>query len=178
VPALAHLTPELERRRYSLHHNSLEDEGYVRFLMPAVDCLKRRLPRNATVLDYGAGPSPVLVELLKREGFQAAGYDPFFMPEADLSAPFEAVVSTETFEHFRRPCTELDRIVGLIRPGGLLVVMTALCTPERDFTTWHYVSDDTHIAFYSEDTFRFIADAWGLCGVETDGRQLVALTRA
>ncbi len=178
IPASAHVTPEQERARYELHQNRLEDTGYVRFLGPAIDCLKRHAPPPATVLDYGSGPAPVLVSLLNREGFKAIGYDPHFAPAPPPGEPFEAVISTETFEHFRRPCAELDRIVGLIRPGGLLVVMTALWTPDRDFAAWHYVSDETHIAFYSESTFQFIAEAWGLRRVETDGRQLVALVRA
>ena len=173
----AHLSPEQEVARYRLHRNSVEDEGYVRFLQPVVDCLKRILPEGATVLDYGSGPTAVLVELLTRAGFHTVAYDPFFAPEPDLTVPFDAIVSTETFEHFRRPAVELDRIRTWLRPGGFLAVMTTWWTPGRDFRTWHYAADDTHIAFYSETAFRYLAAAWGFGVIETNGKDLVVLAK-
>jgi 2-polyprenyl-3-methyl-5-hydroxy-6-metoxy-1,4-benzoquinol methylase len=169
------LPPERERARYELHRNTPEDAGYIRFLQPVVECLKRRVPSGARVLDYGSGPAPVLAEWLNREGFRTVAYDPSFAPSADLTEPFDAVVSVETFEHFRQPRREVDRLARLLTPGGVLVAMTELWTPGRDFMTWHYASDDTHIAFYSETTFRFMAAAWGFRLAETDGKRLVVL---
>ncbi|MEI6147938.1 MAG: class I SAM-dependent methyltransferase [bacterium] len=186
VPEPWHVSPQQERARYELHRNSLEDGGYVCFLQPAIDALARHLRRGGegegprspgTILDYGSGPTPVLVELLNRAGFQAVAYDPFFAPDADLSHRFAAVISTETFEHFRRPRLELDRLVGLLNPGGLLVVLTALWTPERDFRKWPYANDETHIAFYSGATFDFMAATRGLYVVETNGKDLVVAVR-
>ncbi len=186
VPEPWQVTLERERARYELHRNRLEDEGYVRFLQPVVTCLVRQLraggaanpsPPFARILDFGSGPTPVLVELLRREGFESWAYDPFFAPGTDLSQPFDAVVSTETFEHFRRPRAELDRIAGLLRPGGLLVVMSALWQPGQDFRTWSYANDETHIAFYSVATFRFIASTWGLRIIETNGKDLAAFSK-
>ena len=55
--------------------------------------------------------------------------------------------------------------------------MTALWTPGREFRTWHYAADDTHIAFYSEAVFRHIASAWGLRWIETNGKDLVVLAK-
>jgi hypothetical protein len=187
VPKPWQVTPEQERARYELHRNSLQDEGYVRFLRPVIDGLERHLQSGcegesrlspARILDYGSGPTPVLVELLHREGFKAVAYDPYFAPEPDLSKPFDAVIATETFEHFRQPRLEIDRIVSLLRHGGLLVVMTALCLPGRDFRTWHYANDETHIAFYSEGTFRFVESTWGLRILETNGKDLIVAARA
>lgn len=186
VPEPWQVTPERERARYELHRNSLTDEGYIRFLQPVIACLLRHFRPGgetgtilppARILDFGSGPTPVLVELLRREGFNAVGYDPCFDSGADLSQPFDAVVSTETFEHFRRPREELERIAGLLRPGGLLVVRTALWQPGQDFRTWHYANDETHIVFYSEATFRYIASTWGLRICETNGKDLIVATR-
>ena len=72
---------------------------------------------------------------------------------------------------------ELDRLVGLLNPGGLLVVLTALWTPERDFRKWPYANDETHIAFYSGATFDFMAATRGLYVVETNGKDLVVAVR-
>jgi hypothetical protein len=177
VPATAHLSPDQEAARYRLHQNSLNDAGYVRFLGTAVESVRKHVPAGGRLLDYGSGPAPVLAELLTREQYRVAVYDCFFAPDTDLSQPFDAVVSTETFEHFREPRAELNRITGLLRPGGVLVVMTALWKPGCDFARWHYANDATHIVFYSLETFRFIAAAWGLTLVETNGTNLVVLRR-
>jgi SAM-dependent methyltransferase len=179
VPADHHLSLEQERQRYLLHRNSRADDGYVRFLMNAVDALRRHAgsPPGLDVLDYGSGPTAVLADLLREAGFRVTAFDPFFAPDADLSRPFDAVVSTETFEHFRRPREDVARVVALVKPGGLLVVMTALHDGVADWGRWHYALDSTHVAFYSARTFAYIAREWGLCIREQNGRNLVVLER-
>ena len=177
VPASAHIPPAAELARYRLHQNSLNDAGYVRFLEPAQRALERHAPAGGRVLDYGAGPVPVLAELLRQAGFLVATYDRCFAPDTVLMPPFDAVVSTETFEHFRDPRADLDRIAGLLGEGGLLVVMTSLWTPACDFTRWHYATDTTHVLFYALETFRYIGACWGFTLVETNGRNLVVLRR-
>ena len=180
VPAAFHLPLEQEKARYGLHRNTREDQGYVRMLMEAVDLFKELSPGRAaspTVLDFGCGPAPVLVDLLREAGFLATGYDPFFAPATDLSHGYDAVVSTETFEHFRRPREDVGQAVSLVKPGGLLVVMTAWHDSVGDLATWHYALDATHVAFYSRGTFDFIARQWNLRIRAHNGRNLVALER-
>ena len=52
----------------------------------------------------------------------------------------------------------LDR---LLEPGGWLGVMTCFRQPGRDFASWHYRRDPTHVVFYREATFRRLADRLG-----------------
>lgn len=186
-----HLSPRAEYERYLLHQNSLSDVGYVKFLMVAVDCLKAHLERNRpcppTVLDYGSGPVPVLVQLLGQEGFVATGYDPGFgnqrVPGVVVTdslaglGPFDAVVSTEAVEHFRNPRVELEQMISLIRPGGVLFLMTSLVLPEVNLSSWHYAKDPTHIIFLSESTFRYICREWGLLFAGTNGRNWVIMRK-
>jgi SAM-dependent methyltransferase len=182
VPAAHHPSPEQARQRYLLHRNSRTDEGYVRWLGEAVTALARHAPSGSdgaalTVLDYGCGPAPVLVDLLREAGLQATGYDPFFAPDADLAHPFDAVVSVETFEHFRNPRADIGRVVALLKPGGVLVVRTSLHAGRDDMAAWHYALDNTHVSFYSLLTFHFCARQWGLRMVADNGRNLVVLER-
>jgi len=191
IPPAFHLSPAQEYARYLLHQNSGANTGYVKFLMVAVECLKNHLSKThqgaPTVLDYGSGPGPVLVELLNQHGFAAVGYDPHFgdqsVPGIVVTAslvgqgPFDAVVSTETVEHFRTPRIEWKKMIALIRPGGFLVVVTSLVVPGIDLSKWHYANDPTHIVFYSESTFRYIAEQWGLSLVETNGRHWVVMQK-
>lgn len=159
--------------------------------MVAVTCLKAHLEKDqitpSSILDYGSGPAPVLVQLLNSEGFNAFGYDPFFgdqvVPGVVVTAslaglgPFDAVVSTEVVEHFRTPRMEWGKMISLIRPGGILVVVTSLVLPEMDLSSWYYANDPTHVAFYSESTFRYIGNHWGLSLIETNGRNWVVLRK-
>jgi len=73
------LTADAEKMRYQEHNNSIENEGYVNMFRQFLD--KAVLPfvqPEADVLDFGAGPGPVLAELMGREGFSTTIYDPFF----------------------------------------------------------------------------------------------------
>jgi len=67
-PALQ-LSPEAEKQRYLLHENDVTDPGYRRFLEPLYLELKRRLPTDARILDFGAGAGPVVTHLLRESGY-------------------------------------------------------------------------------------------------------------
>lgn len=139
--------------------------------------LERFCPSVESLLDYGCGPGPVLVELLRRRGYRAVGYDPFFAPDTDLTGPFDAVVSTETFEHFSDPGREMKRLVRLIRPGGYLAVMTLFHPGPDGLADWWYIRDTTHVAFYSTATLDWICSAHGLTTVYRDDRNFAIMRR-
>ena len=180
VPAAWHVSEDEERTRYGLHRNSPDDAGYVRFLNPVIEALERHIPpsRMPSVLDYGCGPEPVLLNLLRKRGYRVNGYDLFFAPDWPGTAPFDAVVSTEAVEHFRTPSVEFKRLAGSVRPGGFVVIMTALTDGVNDLARWHYALDSTHIALYALRTFGWLAAHWPLAVVETNGLNLVVLQRA
>lgn len=177
VPTPWHLTVAAQRERYLKHNNSLEDAGYVAHLQPVIDALKREMGHSGRVLDYGCGPAPVLVELLRREGFDAVGYDIFFSPQTPLEPAFDAVVCVETFEHFASPGVEVERIVKCLRPGGILIVKTHFAPPPADFKSWWYTRDQTHVAFSSRTTMGYIASRFGLSVLAADGDRLVMMRR-
>lgn len=160
VPHREHLPPAQERARYERHQNAMENIGYVQMFTRKIRLMRRTWQGVRRVLDYGCGPGPVLVELLRRIGYDAYGYDPYFAPQMP-PGPFDAVVSTEAFEHFASPRRELDRIAALLRPGGYLNVMTRLRPAGQALRSWWYARDPTHVAFYSQATFRWIAKVWG-----------------
>ena len=179
VPAAWHVTADEERARYTLHRNSPEDAGYVRFLNPAIEALERHVPPTGAplVLDYGCGPAPVLAGLLRERGYRVSGYDPLFAPDLPGDLLFDAVVSTEAMEHFREPALDLQRLAGLVRPGGVVAIMTSLTDGVADFARWHYALDSTHIALYELRTFEWLGSRWPLALVETNGRNLIVLKR-
>ncbi len=162
VPAEFHLTPDEERRRYELHENSPSDHGYRRFLSKLVDPLISRLQPGSHGIDFGAGPGPALSSILREKGFHMTEYDPFFAcdPEA-LDRTYDFVACTEAAEHFSRPAGEFELMMKLVRPRGIVGVMTQMRREACDFSAWNYIRDETHICFYSSATFEWIASRFG-----------------
>ena len=158
----AHLpAPAAERERYARHRNGPEDAGYVAFLRQAVGPARRFLQPGLRGLDYGCGPAPTLCRLLAAEGWACANYDPFFFPEWPAEA-FDFLFATEVVEHFFRPAAEWPRMLSLLKPGGVLTVMTAPWENLESFRNWGYASDETHVVFYHRRTWDWISAACGL----------------
>lgn len=156
------LAPEAERARYATHDNDPADPGYRRFLNRLAEPLVTRLSPGAEGLDYGSGPGPTLSVMLGEQGFPTANWDPFFAPDSTvLERRWDFVTCTETAEHFFEPAAEFHRLHDLLRPGGILAVMTQPLLDDTDFGTWWYARDPTHVSFYHEETFAWIAERWG-----------------
>ncbi len=177
VPRCWHLSADAEKARYATHQNTLDNAGYVARFEVLINLVSTHCAGVRRVLDYGSGPGPVLVELLRRRGYEASGYDPYFAPETDLSLPFDAVVSTETFEHFATPGQAMARILGLIRRGGYLAVMTEFHQGPSAFADWYYPRDPTHVAFYSPRTFVYFCEAFELVQTCRNERNIVILQK-
>lgn len=155
-------TAREEHHQYRLHQNDPYDPAYRAFLMRLAGPLSEKLPPHQTVLDYGAGPGPALAALMREAGHNVAIYDPFFASDRSvLEATYDAVTCTETAEHFHDPAQEFARFQKLLRPGGWLAVMTCFQTDDAAFANWHYRKDPTHVVFYREDTFRYLARHYG-----------------
>jgi SAM-dependent methyltransferase len=171
-----HLPLEQERTRYQLHQNSGADAGYVRFLEQVLQPLLPRLTPAMRGLDYGCGPHPVLVQLLRQRGLHCEGYDPLFA-DHPLQPPYDFILSTECFEHFRTPQRDIARICALLVPGGWLGIMTELWTSLDRFATWAYTRDRTHVVFYHLHTLHWIAARFGLELLWQDGCRVALFRR-
>lgn len=154
--------PLTEKKRYELHQNSLEDAGYRQFLMQLVEPLLPRLQHGASGLDYGAGNDPALAALLTEHGFHMDRFDSFFWPDPEpLKRQFDFITCCETIEHFFVPLTELGRFDRILKPGGWIAIMTQIVESDRHLPGWWYLSDFTHVRFYGQETFAWIADHFG-----------------
>jgi hypothetical protein len=151
---------EVERERYAKHRNGLEDAGYVAFLRQAIDPVLPLLSPSMRGLDYGCGHTPTLFRLLEAAGLRCGNYDPFFYPDWPAGT-FDYLFATEVVEHFFRPAAEWPRMASLLKPGGLLTVMTAPWEDLDAFRAWGYASDETHVVFYHRRTLEWIFEAFG-----------------
>lgn len=162
VPPQRRLSPGAEKARYETHENRPDDPGYRAFLDRLLEPLSRRLTPGAEGLDFGCGPGPTASVMMRERGFAMTDYDPYFVPdEAALERDYDFIVCTEVLEHLREPRETLDLLERLLRPGGMLGVMTTLLADDGAFATWWYAQDPTHIAFYKEETLDWVARSRG-----------------
>ena len=157
------LSSQEESKRYQEHNNDPTDPGYQNFLLKAVNPLHQRLPSRSTGLDFGCGPGPTVSILMKELGHNVFNYDPYFFPDQTLlETKYDFVISTEVFEHMSSPHNELIKIKSMLKDNGLLCIMTQIYDESIDFSSWWYKNDPTHIVFYQESTFEWIASYFEL----------------
>ncbi|MCE9663830.1 class I SAM-dependent methyltransferase [Halomonas sp. M5N1S17] len=163
VPSAQRLAPEAEKAVYDQHRNSPDDIGYRQFLSRLYTPLRERLVPGACGLDFGAGPGPTLSVMFEEAGHPMAIYDPFYAPDpAALERHYDFVTATEVAEHLFEPGPELERLASLLRPAGWLGLMTKRVTTQQAFTRWHYILDPSHVCFFSEASFAWLADHLGM----------------
>lgn len=175
VPSEQHVSAAAEKAEYDKHQNSPHDTGYRRFLERLLTPLQAKLAPAARGLDFGSGPGPTLSVMFAKHGHPMAVYDPFYAPDASvLSHVYDFITATEVVEHLSQPGQVLTQLVANLAPGGYLGLMTKRVTSPDTFNRWHYISDPTHICFFSEDTFRWWAQQNNLA-VEFPGPDTVIL---
>jgi len=76
-------------------------------------------------------------------------------------------------EHFYHPREEFERLFSLLKNGGRLYLMTAMYHEDRDFSIWYYKEDPTHVFFYHQEAFNYIAKTFDVRLVEIDKRCIV-----
>jgi SAM-dependent methyltransferase len=130
MPGPLRLAPEFLQRHVLHFEASIED---------AVRTFAAALPKNARVLDAGAGEAQYanLFQDLRYTAVDLAIGDAAWSYEslhavADLSrlpfcdAAFEGVVNIVTLEHVREPGLVLKEIARVLRPGAALLLITPL----------------------------------------------------
>lgn len=159
----SHLDPAAEKAIYDLHRNDPADIRYRRFLNRLAAPLLMRLQCGMQGLDYGCGPGPTLSIMLEEAGMAMCNYDPIYAPDAALLArQYDFVTCSEVVEHFCAPLPAWQQLADLLRPGGLLAVMTQFVPACEAFAGWRYKDDPTHVSFYSWQTFRWLAARFDL----------------
>lgn len=155
-------SPDRERAEYDRHENDPADPRYRAFLSRSLDEVRMRVPPPAHGLDFGCGPGPALVAMAREAGYAMDAYDPFYAPDMRVfERSYDFITCTEVVEHLFAPRVELDRLWSLLAPGGVLVVQSARVLDDERFRSWHYRRDPTHVVFFADETFGWLASRWG-----------------
>ena len=163
---------------YEHHRNTPADEGYREFLSQLAKPLLAKLGNVPHYgLDFGCGPGPTLSVMLEEAGHTLNLYDPYFAPYPEaLLTQYDFVTCSEAIEHFYNPAREWQLLMSLLKPGGWLGILTSLAPKPKAFKTWHYKNDETHVCFFSRETFEYLADRDRL-KMEIIGRNVILIQK-
>lgn len=157
----AYLSRAEEFKRYEFHENDITDAGYRKFLQKMSEPLLARIAANSKGFDFGSGPGPLLKLMFEEQGHSMNHYDSFFTPDEEVFRDtYDFITATEVAEHLHNPLVELDRLWKCLKPGGYLGIMTSMRTSRVDFSSWHYIKDETHVVFFAPETMRWLAIRW------------------
>jgi len=161
VPPYQQLSADDEKAQYDQHDNRPDDPGYRGFLGRLFTPLSERLAPGVRGLDFGAGPGPTLSLMFEEAGYPMALYDPWYAPDQSvLSETYDFITLSEVAEHLAEPGAELDALWRMLKPGGWLGIMTKRVRDREAFAGWHYINDPTHICFFADTTFQWLAARW------------------
>ena len=164
VPPELHLSLEDEKSRYDFHQNDPADSGYRNFLSRLFNPLKNKLAPGTNGLDFGCGPGPTLSLMFEEAGYECAVYDLHYANNpAVFEKQYDFLTCSETMEHMYRPGEAFERFLKLVKPGGWIGIMTQLHDEAPvEFERWHYTDDDTHVCFFSKQSFQWLEKRYDL----------------
>ena len=169
VPSIFHWDKPAEIAIYQQHENNPHDLGYRKFLdrikQPMLQqlALLNKSKKEITGLDFGCGPGPTLSLMFEEVGLSCANYDLYFANHPELlQQTYDFIASTEVFEHLAKPADVMDQLVNCLKPQGILGIMTQRPRDLAAFQNWRYLADPTHISFFSEACFNWLAKHWQL----------------
>jgi hypothetical protein len=158
VPSKYFLSAKDEKARYDLHQNNTSNKGYKQFLMQLLKPMLQYLKPGDKGLDFGSGPEPVLEDLFKVHDFNVKLYDPFYANNPQvLNREYNFISATEVAEHLYYPARVFQQLHKMLSSSGVMGLMTKFLPAKDAFSSWWYKNDPTHVCFYSEATFDWIA---------------------
>ena len=156
-----------EKQRYLHHQSSPEDSGYLDFLSPIITTVQDNFTAAHKGLDFGCGHTPVLSELLSKQQFDIASYDPIFHDNKSLlDQKYDFIICCEVIEHFYHPDKTFELLSKLLKPKGQLICHTHIYQDDIDFQSWYYKNDPTHVFFYHPSTLEYIKNKFSFTSLD------------
>lgn len=118
-------------------------------------------------LDYGGGDG-MLSQLLRKDGWDSASYDPFVDKGVDVKAlgKFDLITAFEVFEHVPDVDSLMSDIKSLLSADGMVLFSTLLSDghiAKNSKLTWWYASPrNGHISLFSRNSIAVLAQKNGL----------------
>lgn len=162
VAPACYLSRSTEKARYDMHNNDYS-EPYIRFLSRLALPMLEHLPAPSAGLDFGSGCSQAMAEIFRQAGHSCVCYDLFYYPDNScLSDQYDFIVASEVIEHLQSPQNVIEQWLAMLKPSGILGVMTGLRPADGNFVDWWYKNDPTHVMLFSAATFSYLKATYNL----------------
>jgi hypothetical protein len=167
-----------EKERYLKHENTIKNLGYVKIFKDFIKIIDQNNPRIKTALDFGCGPGDVLKTLLQNKDIKTDSYDIHFQKEKVYeNNKYDLITCTEVVEHLKNPLEIIKLLRGHLSSNGIIAIMTLFHSDNKeDFQKWWYITDETHISFYTIKTFEKIAALLNLEISFTNSKNIVIIS--
>ena len=132
------------------------------------------LKYDLKTIDYGAGDGKLANKINKKLGrVWLKNFDAYIKPfnenywSADEVKPasFDFLVSTSVFEHLFGNQGDVDKIIGLIKPDGIMALHTLICEEVPQDPNWHYLlSIPVHCTLWTNKAMSIVYEKSGFKG--------------
>ncbi|WOT05286.1 methyltransferase domain-containing protein [Shewanella youngdeokensis] len=157
--ANSHLPPNAEQQQYRRANNKRRQLSQFLFELVS-QCETSEKPLLG--LNFGRTLDSKSLRRITQRGHQINQYDPSIAPwNKQLMQHYDFICCYRVFEHFRLPNKEWALISELIKPGGWIAISTPLLTELNGFDKWHHKNNLTHVSFYQQQSFKYLAESVG-----------------
>lgn len=139
------------------------------------------------LLDWGSG-SGLLARLLRDDGFDCVGFEPYTDPvlassftfrsqqKAIDQGPYRVVIAIEVVEHLASPQDFFKNVLSIT---DTLIFTTEIVDRAKHGNSWWYYSKETgqHLSFYTYSSLSYLADLYGCNYVSSKCKGLHVITR-
>ncbi|MCL1056377.1 class I SAM-dependent methyltransferase [Shewanella gelidimarina] len=157
--ANSHLPPNAELQKYRLANN--KHKLLSQFLFDLVSQCETS-GQSLLGLNFGRTLDPKSLQRVTEHGHIINQYDPSLAPwNRQLKQQYDFICCYRVFEHFRFPYKEWRLLCELVKPGGWIAINTPLLTDLDGFDKWHHKNNITHVSFYQQQSFKYLANNAG-----------------
>lgn len=170
------LTPKQLSDEYVRHYSVYAEGDSTEAELRAFRSLKP--DRSGRYLNYGCGAWSRSIEVLRNEGYNVWGYEPYAPPsspfiissEAELEKEkFDGIFSNNLLEHLQDPVAYFEAMKSLVRPEASLAHATPCYYYAYDFTRFH-------LFFFTGHSINIICERTGyevVSTAESDDKEYV-----
>ncbi|MEA5462706.1 class I SAM-dependent methyltransferase [Leptothoe sp. PORK10 BA2] len=143
---ILHLSPKALSREYFWHYQAYSEGDSTQLELRAFYAMKPK--RNGLYLNWGAGRWSNTLQILRAEGWNVLGYDPFSPPSTDTDLyiqdenqlsnhNFDGIFSNNVLEHLQDPIADILKMKAILKDEGSMVHATPCFEYMYEYTRFH-----------------------------------------
>ena len=122
-------------------------------------------------IDYGAGDGLIADEinstlktpwLKKFDAYMEPRDENYLTPTEVIAGGFDFLMSSSVFEHLLGNRGDVDKVIGLVKPNGVMALHTLICEEVPCDPDWHYLlSIPVHCTFWTNKAMSIVFEKFG-----------------